>query len=188
MIFWQTLRNNKSLSAETRWQQNVRSQITYQCALTRKRSFDYCLYKNFPMSAFGFTFLAYTIIIYLWNKIKSGLYRIYSTYMLKTNSQQSGYLQNVRLRARGTAREVRVDSLSKVRCLVEKCLSLTQTTSVVDRHSTLSSSVLPRLPDRRIVLLWPILRRVSVGPTLSNQVKRALSNQVKRALYRCSNR
>ena len=40
----------------------------------------------------GALFLAYTMIIYLSNKIKSGLYRIYSTYMLEANSQPSVYI------------------------------------------------------------------------------------------------
>ena len=35
--------------------------------------------------------------------------------------------------------ELHVDSLSKLRRLVEECSSLTKTTSVVDRHSTLPS-------------------------------------------------
>ena len=44
------------------------------------------------MGAFGCTFFCiYYDYIYLSNKIKSGLYRIYSTYMLEANPQQSGY-------------------------------------------------------------------------------------------------
>ena len=45
----------------------------------------------FPWVHSGALFSAYTMIIYLSNKIKSGLYRIYSTYMLEANPHQSGY-------------------------------------------------------------------------------------------------
>ena len=47
---------------------------------------------GYKICSHGCIFLAYTVIIYLLNKIKSGLYRIYFMSMLEVNSQQSGFM------------------------------------------------------------------------------------------------
>ena len=83
---------------------------------------------------------------------------------------------NVRLRAPGTASELRVDSLSKLRLFVEESSGLTKKTSVIDRHSTL----LPVYCLDCLVVVTFFSAQSSVAClTFSNPVKRALSNQVR---------
>ena len=84
--------------------------------------------------------------------------------------------ENVRLRAPGTASELRVDSLSKLRRLVEESSCLTKTTSVVDRHSTLLSVY---CLDCLVVVTFFSAQSSVVCLTFSNRIKRALSNQVR---------
>ena len=84
--------------------------------------------------------------------------------------------ENVLLRAPETASELRVDSLSKLRRLAEESSSLTKTTSVVDRHSTLLSVC---CLDCMVVVTFFSAQSSVVCLTFSNRVKRALSNHVR---------
>ena len=64
---------------------------SHMTARSQERDFSIIGYKKFSHGCIRALLVAYTMIIYLSNKIKFGLYRIYSTSMLKVNSQKSGY-------------------------------------------------------------------------------------------------